>query len=340
MPPTALATALVRMRHVRDSVRDGLLASPATRPGWVLPTLVGAPQLLLAACLVFRGVRERTRRRKQQRGGGLHGGGRFQRVALAPSESEPPSPHLTQGIEGVSELLSRQAAAHSDLLRPQRNANGAVAAVAGGGGGFRLTEKQRDLLSRAVVAPPPGMPAAPLPTPPPQLLPWTAATAAAAAAAAGPRPATPSDSTAAAAASAALASAQVRLQERLLLESRAALPPPAADALVAAATAPASLAGAAVPARASRPRVPPSVATASDVDGAARRGMERVRHEHAVQQERAAALQQAASSELEARFRSRVEAAQTQTQCGSSAATRDEPGGRRGAPEGVLVGFE
>ena len=315
MPPTALATALVRMRHVRDSVRDSLLASPATRPGWVLPTLVGAPQLLLAACLVFRGVRERTRRRKQQRGG-LHGGGRFQRVALAPSESEPPSPHLTQGIEGVSELLSRQAAAHADLLRPQRNANGAVAAVAGGGGGFRLTEKQRDLLSRAVVAPPPGMPAAPLPTPPPQLLPWTAATAAAAAAAAGPRPATPSDSTAAAAASAALASAQARLQERLLLESRAALPPTAAAALVAAATAPTSLVGATVPA--SRPRVPPSVATASDVDGAARRGMERVRHEHAVQQERAAALQQAASSELEARFRSRVEAAQTQTQCGSS----------------------
>ena len=338
MPPTALATALVRMRHVRDSVRDGLLASPATRPGWVLPTLVGAPQLLLAACLVFRGVRERTRRRKQQRGGGLHGGGRFQRVALAPSESEPPSPHLTQGIEGVSELLSRQAAAHADLLRPQPNS--AVAAVGGGGGGFRLTEKQRDLLSRAVVAPPPGMPAAPLPTPPPQLLPWTAATAAAAAAAAGPRPATPSDSTAAAAASAALASAQARLQERLLLESRAALPPTAAAALVAAATAPTSLVGATVPARASLPRVPPSVATASDVDGAARRGMERVRHEHAVQQERAAALQQAASSELEARFRSRVEAAQTQTQCGSSAATRDEPGRRRGAPEGVLVGFE
>ena len=128
------------------------------------------------------------------------------------------------------------------------------------------------------------------------------------------------------------------LQERLLLESRAVLPPPAADALVAAAATPTPLFGAARPA--SLPRVPPAVATASDVDAAARREMERVRHEHAVQQERAAALQQAASSELEARFRSRVEAAQTQTQCGSSAATREKPGGSRGAPDGVLIGFE
>ena len=72
--------------------------------------------------------------------------------------------------------------------------------------------------------------------------------------------------------------------------------------------------------------------TASDVDAAARRELERVQHEHVVQQERAAALQQAESSELEARFRSRVEA--------QTAQTRDERGVEHGAPDVVIIGFD